>query len=184
MLHNFWMDLPHRCLSHGWLCLACPQLRRELQAFTCLVNFSDTSLGMSGAGPSEVTVSFHLCWVPSQLLFRKVFNSVFTATRTDRYCCLALEVRERRLGSDANCSESGTAECQGSNVGLMLHPLRCGGPFPSLRWHPVWRLMREQGPDGKAALGMVVPAELGLGFSALLNCGEIRLEMSLGYIRF
>lgn len=133
MLHNFWMDLPHRCLSHGWLCLACPQLRRELQAFTCLVNFSDTSLGMSGAGPSEVTVSFHLCWVPSQLLFRKVFNSVFTATRTDRYCCLALEVRERRLGSDANCSESGTAECQGSNVGLMLHPLRCGGPFPSLR---------------------------------------------------
>lgn len=133
MLHSFWMDLPPRCLSHGWLCLAFPQLRRELQAFTCLVNFSDTSLGMSGARPGEATVSFHLCWVPSQLLFRKVFNSVFTATRTDRYRCLALEVRERRPGSDANCSESGTAECRGSNAGLMLHPLRCGGPFPSLR---------------------------------------------------
>ena len=29
-----------------------------------------------------------------------------------------------------------------------------------------------------------LPWELGLSFSALLNCGEIRLEMSLGYIRF
>lgn len=33
------------------------------------------------------------------MLFRKVFNSVFTATLTDRYHCLALEMREHRPGS-------------------------------------------------------------------------------------
>ena len=77
----------------------------------CLVNLSDASLGVSGARPSEAAVSFHLCCVPSQLLFRKVFNSVFTATLTDRYHCLALEIREHRPGSDANCLESGTAGC-------------------------------------------------------------------------
>lgn len=44
--------------------------------------------------------------------------------------------------------------------------------------------MREQGPGGKSALGMAVPAALGLGFSALLDCGEIRLEMSLVTLTF